>query len=171
LNHVGLCGSLAPAETRRRSVPLNLYDLKVELARALSLLFLPVLVACHRPVDAAACHARVQNMAAHLDAPRSLDEIRRTASPALAAQLDAIAAEPLPARRATAFAKAMAEDLRDCPQAGDVFARLSAARADSMTDSVRANLPPALEACGCKASPEDVGGLLEALDAKGHDGL
>ncbi len=109
----------------------------------------------------ASCAERVATLAAHLASPRPIAEVRTTASPQLREDLAAIEAEPDEAARATHAARRMQPLVADCPAVVAVFGEV--ATIEHKDAHLRARVPAAIEACACKASPEDVGGLLEVV--------
>ncbi len=130
-----------------------------------SLWLLVLLAACSPKQDrAAACQVRVDTMSAHLASPRPVAEIRKGASPWLAAHLDDILPKPTAGERATASAEAM-ETLvtkAQCAELMRVFGDLAGEGGDKIA-YLRAHVPPAVDTCKCSVSPEDLGGLLEAM--------
>jgi hypothetical protein len=103
-----------------------------------------LLLGCH--ADAPSCHDRVAAMAAHLASPRPLADLHATAAPPVE------------------IVKRLVPALHGCPAAVDIFG--STASLEGGADKrayLRDKLPPALEACGCAASPDEVGPIVEQL--------
>jgi hypothetical protein len=121
---------------------------------------LALIAACGHKAAAPSCHDRVATMAGHLAAPRSVEAIRAQASPALRTALDEAMAHPEP--RGIAYATQMVTLVGTCAPAREVFEGIAAVEPTTKVDYVREKIPPAIEACACQASPEDVGGVLEA---------
>lgn len=122
-----------------------------------------VLAACSSKRDAPSCADRVAAMKAHLAAPRPVDELRRSASPTLRRALDAAEAQPVGGGRATELARQAEPLLAGCPAAFRVMGELAEDSPRRKDDHLREHLPGALEECRCQASPEDVGGIFEAM--------
>jgi hypothetical protein len=96
--------------------------------------------------DPSSCHDRVAAMAAHLAAPRSL------------ADLHAQAAAPME------IVNRIVPAVGSCRAAADVFAGMASVDAGGDKRAyLRDKLPPAIEGCGCSATPETVGPLVEQL--------
>lgn len=108
------------------------------------------------------CDQRVASLSARLAAPRPLAEIRKTAAADLGAALDSVLAAG-DRGRAAAYAGLLQGAVRGCPDAARVFGEMAALAPDAKVDHLRARAPAAFAACGCKASPEYAGGLVEAL--------
>jgi hypothetical protein len=114
--------------------------------------------------DAPSCADQVEQLAARLAKPRPLEEIRKTASPELAADLDAAMKELDGAARATAIAERLEQATAGCASAGAVFGGVAAVEGpEGKDDYLRTKVPPALLMCKCAASPEHVGGLVESI--------
>ena len=112
------------------------------------------------------CSEQVATLSAALATPRSLAEIRKSASPTLATDLDHVATQPEGAARAIAYAEHLEKAVAGCPDAVKVFGDIASIEG-SRSSYLQQKFPPALEACACAASPEHAGGLVEALLADG----
>jgi hypothetical protein len=119
------------------------------------------LAACGSKHDGPSCADRVAAMSGHLSSPRPVEEIRKTASPVLRADLDAVMAAGDDGHRATRAAKRLEPDAAACPPLAAVFGEV--ASIEDKSSHLRKRVPEALSVCRCKASPEHVGGLLEAI--------
>ncbi|HTJ43306.1 MAG TPA: hypothetical protein VL463_14475 [Kofleriaceae bacterium] len=105
-----------------------------------------VVAACGKSAPAPSCHDRVAAMAAHLAAPRSLEELK--------------AGNPT----SEEIVKKILPVLDTCRTGAAVFA--SVASLEGGTDKsayLRDKVPPAIEACSCAADPDTLGPLLEQL--------
>ena len=117
-----------------------------------------VAVGCgHR--GAPTCEERVKAMSAHLAAPREPAALARV-SEALAHDVANPEALP-PEGRGLAVVKPLVSMLAACPPAARVFAGTAELESGRKDDYLREQLPPALLACRCQASPEEVGARVE----------
>jgi len=110
------------------------------------------------------CSARVAKLEAALATPRSIEEIRKAASPALAADLDQVATQGDASARGNAYAARLEKAVAGCPAAVKVLGELGSIEG-SRQSYLQQKFPPAIQECGCAASPEHAGGLVEALFA------
>jgi len=119
--------------------------------------------ACAQDREAASCAERVEKVAAQLAHPRSVEAIREGAPPALRADLDAVMKQPDEVGRAVETSQRLEKAVFPCAEVVRVFGSLAAYSPVHRDELLRDKVPPALEACRCVASPERVGGLIEAL--------
>lgn len=119
--------------------------------------------ACSSGSKDGSCAERTATLAKRLAAPRPPDEIRKTAPPALLADLDGVPTDD-PSRIATYFAERLEAAVGTCAPLVKVFGDVATVEGPGGKDDfLRAEVPKAIEACGCAASPEHAGGLVEAI--------
>jgi hypothetical protein len=114
------------------------------------------------------CAQRVSNLSLRFAAHRSFAAVRADAPPKLAAELDELSAAADAPARIGGYTRALRVAFKGCKQAEDVFTGVAAVDGGDQAEYIRTQMPPAFEACRCKASPEHAGGLLEAVLANGQ---